>query len=74
MADENGEHRDPSPGQPDQLSRDGGGDEASRRAHRRRIMVTGLLAPPAVMTLGSRAARAQSGPTKSQMASVKGKM
>ena len=74
MADEIGEHGDPPPGQSDRSSHNGERDEAARRSHRRRIIVTGLLAPPAVMTLGLRAAHAQkakSGPTKSQMASAK---
>jgi hypothetical protein len=73
MADESAEHRDPPPGHSDQSSRNDARDEDARRSHRRRIIVTGLLTPPAVMTLGSRA-RAQttpkSGPTKSQMASI----
>ncbi len=73
MADESAEHRAPLPGRSGQPAPDGGPDEASRASNRRRIMIAGLLTPPAVMTLGARSARAQakSGPTKSQMASAK---
>jgi len=77
MADESAEHRDPSPEHSDQSSRNEAREEAARRSHRRRIIVTGLLTPPAVMTLGSRATRAQAkngSATKSQMNSAgKGK-
>ena len=39
--------------------RDGETNEAGRDANRRRIIITSLLTPPAVMTLNARRARAQ---------------
>ena len=59
MADESGEHRDPSAERSGQPGGDGGQDQAGRASNRRRIMIASLLAPPAVMTLNSRSARAQ---------------
>ena len=57
MADETLEQHDPErSGQP---PHDVAADETRRAAHRRRIIITSLLAPPAVMTLGARSARAQ---------------
>src|SRR5215468_1965910 len=58
MADETLEHHDPGgPGQPPQ---DNGTDESRRAAGRRRVIMTGLLTPPAVMTLNARRAAAAS--------------
>jgi len=59
MADESGEHRDPSAERSGQPGGDGGQDQAGRAANRRRIVIASLLTPPAVMTLNSRPARAQ---------------
>jgi len=60
MADEKVEQHDPErSGLP---SHDDGTDETRRAAGRRRIIVTGLLTPPAVMTLNARRAGAVSGP------------
>jgi hypothetical protein len=59
MADENTEQRDPSSGSTGQAPRDDERDEAGRDSSRRRIIITSLLAPPAVMTLNARSARAQ---------------
>ncbi len=57
MADETLEHHDPEySGQP---PHDDGADETRRVAGRRRIIIAGLLTPPAVMTLNARSARAQ---------------
>jgi hypothetical protein len=59
MADETPEQHDPEPsGQP---PHDDGRDEARWTAGRRRIIITGLLTPPAVMTLNSRRANAAYG-------------
>ena len=75
MADESGEHRDALAERSGQRGGSGGKGQDSRASSRRRIIVTGLLTPPAVITLGSRSARAQptpkSGPTKSMMMSAK---
>jgi hypothetical protein len=60
MADEKLEQHDP--GRSGQPPHDDGIDEASRAANRRRIIVAGLLTPPAVMTLNARRAGAVSGP------------
>jgi hypothetical protein len=59
MADESAERRGPLPGGPGQPAPDGGPDETDRASNRRRIIITGLLTPPAVMTLNARSARAQ---------------
>jgi hypothetical protein len=59
MAGDSVEQGDPRPGRSGQIPRDGGQDEAGRAADRRRIIITGLLTPPAVMTLNARSARAQ---------------
>jgi hypothetical protein len=57
MADETLEQHDPErSGQP---PHDVGADETRRAAHRRRIMIGGLLGAPVVMTLNARSARAQ---------------
>jgi hypothetical protein len=58
MADDIAERRDSSPGRSDETGHERGQDEASRAANRRRIIIASLPAPPAVMTLGSPAARA----------------
>lgn len=70
MADDRAEHRDPSLERSGETGREHGQDEASRAANRRRIIVTSLLTPPTVMTLGSHSALAASG-AGSGMASVK---
>jgi len=57
MADEKLEQHDP--GRSGQPPHDDGADETRRAAGRRRIIITGLLTPPAVMTLNARSARAQ---------------
>ena len=69
MAVESGEQRDPSPVRSGQTRHQGVRDPADRAASRRRIIIASLLAPPAVMTLGSPAARAQSSVSKSAMTS-----
>jgi len=46
MADESAEHRDPSLGRSSHTGNDHEGDQASRAANRRRIIVTSLLTPP----------------------------
>ena len=57
MADETQEHHDPErSGQP---PHDEGNNETRQAAGRRRMIMTGLLTPPAVMTLNVRSARAQ---------------
>ena len=55
MAVESGEQRDPSPVRYGQVGRQG---ESDRASNRRRIIITSLLAPPAVMTLRARSAHA----------------
>jgi hypothetical protein len=58
MADETQEHRDPDrSGQPPHDDRH---NETRGAAGRRRIIMTGLLTPPAVMTLNARRAAAAS--------------
>jgi hypothetical protein len=69
MAVESGEQRDPSAVRSSQTGRQEESDQADRAASRRRIIIASLLAPPAVMTLGSPAARAQSSVSKSAMTS-----
>jgi hypothetical protein len=65
MADETQEHHDPErSGQP---PHDDGNNETHRAAGRRRIIMTGLLTPPAVMTLNARSARAQASSHASMM-------
>jgi hypothetical protein len=44
-----------------------GKDEASGASNRRRVIIASLLAPPAVMTLGARSARAQASNTPSMV-------
>jgi hypothetical protein len=61
MADESTEHRDTSPGPSGQPPRDDEVNEASRASNRRRMIIAGLLTPPAVMTLNSRRANAAYG-------------
>jgi len=58
MADDNTQQRDPSSGTPGRASRDDGINEAGNKSDRRRIIITTLLAPPAVMTLNARRANA----------------
>jgi hypothetical protein len=58
MADETLEQHDP--GRSGQPPHDDGTDETRRAAGRRRMIVTGLLTPPAVMTLNARRAHAVS--------------
>jgi hypothetical protein len=58
MADDSAEHRDASLGGSGESGHERGRDETSRAASRRRIIVASLLTPPAVLTLGSPAARA----------------
>ncbi len=58
MADETLEQHDP--GRSGQPPHDDGTDKARQAAGRRRIIMTGLLTPPAVMTLNARSAAAQS--------------
>jgi len=59
MADEKPEQHDP--GRSGQPPHDDGTDETRRAAGRRRIIITGLLTPPAVMTLSARRAHADYG-------------
>jgi len=70
MADESGEHSDPSAERSGQPGSDGGKAQDSRASNRRRIIITSLLTPPAVMTLGTRRARAQ--PQSPSMMASKG--
>jgi hypothetical protein len=65
MADEKPEQHDP--GRSGQPPHDGGTDGTRRAAGRRRIIITGLLTPPAVMTLNARSARAQASTHASMM-------
>ena len=58
MADDKLEQHDP--GRSGQPPHDDGTDETRRAAGRRRIIMTSLLTPPAVMTLKARSAAAQS--------------
>jgi hypothetical protein len=58
MAVESGEQRDPSSARSGETRHQGERDPADRAASRRRIIITSLLAPPAVMTLKARSARA----------------
>jgi len=58
MADDKLEQHDP--GHSGQPPHDDGTDETRRVAGRRRIIMTSLLTPPAVMTLRARSAAAQS--------------
>jgi hypothetical protein len=69
MAVESGEQRDPSAVRSTPTGHQGGSDQAARAANRRRIIIASVLTPPAVMTLGSSAARAQSSVSKSAMKS-----
>ena len=57
MADENTQQRDPS-GSTGRAPRDDGIDEADSNSNRRRVIITSLLTPPAVMTLNARRAHA----------------
>jgi hypothetical protein len=65
MADEKLEQHDP--GRSGQPPHDDGTDETRRAAGRRGIIITGLLTPPAVMTLSARSARAQASSHPSMM-------
>jgi hypothetical protein len=65
MADESTEHRDPVSGPSGQPPCDDEVTEAGRASNRRRLIVTGLLTPPAVMTLNARRAAAASAETPS---------
>jgi len=58
MADENTQQRDPSSGSTGRPPRDDRIDEADSNSNRRRIIITSLLTPPAVMTLNARRAHA----------------
>ena len=69
MAVESAEQRDPSAVRSSPTGRQGESDQADRAASRRRIIIASLLTPPAVMTLGSSTARAQSSVSKSAMRS-----
>jgi len=60
MADENTQQRDPSSGSTGEAPRDEGVDEPDSNSSRRRIIITSLLTPPAVMTLNARRANAAS--------------
>jgi hypothetical protein len=76
MADETQEHHDPErSGQP---PHDEGNNETRQAAGRRRMIMTGLLTPPAVMTLNARRAAAVSfhpsmDPNYGRAAKAKGK-
>jgi len=59
MADESLEHRNPSATRSGQLPGDAARDESGQSSSRRRIVIASLLAPPAVMTVGARLARAK---------------
>jgi hypothetical protein len=59
MADESAENRDPQSERSGQSSQDGENGQPGLSSSRRRLIFTGLLTAPAVMTLGSRAARSQ---------------
>ena len=65
MADDKLEQHDP--GHSGQPPHDDGADEARQAAGRRRIIITGLLTPPAVMTLSTRRATAVSAVGASMM-------
>jgi len=58
MADESVESRDPGSERSDQSPRDGESRQPDRSSNRRRMLVTGLLTAPTVMTISVRAARA----------------
>ena len=62
MANESLESRDPGSESSDQARSDGEHREPDRSSNRRRIIITSLLTPPAVMTLNARRANAQSAP------------
>jgi len=64
MADESAERRDTSSGSSRQ-PRDEELNEAGRDSNRRRVIITSLLTPPAVMTLNARRAAAASAITPS---------
>jgi hypothetical protein len=61
MAVESGEQRDPSTVRSGQTGRQSESGQADRASNRRRILITSLLAPPAVMTLRAHPARAKHG-------------
>jgi hypothetical protein len=65
MADESTERRDSSPGPSGQPPRGGETNKAGRDSNRRRVIITSLLTPPAVMTLNARRAAAASAETPS---------
>jgi hypothetical protein len=58
MADESTERHDSSPGPSGQPPRGGETNKAGRDSNRRRVIITSLLTPPAVMTLNARRAAA----------------
>ena len=60
MAEESQENRDPAPTRSSQAPSDGEDMKPDRSSNRRRIIITSLLTPPAVMTLKARKAHAQS--------------
>jgi hypothetical protein len=60
MADENTQQRDPASASTGRAPRDDGIDEARSASDRRRVIITSLLTPPAVMTLNARRAHAAS--------------
>jgi hypothetical protein len=59
MADKSVEDRDPGSERSGQPPRHGERRRLERQSDRRRMLATGLLGAPVVMTLGARAARAQ---------------
>jgi hypothetical protein len=63
MADESLENRDPASERSGQAPSDGENRERDPSSNRRRIIITSLLTPPAVMTLSARRAHAASGST-----------
>jgi hypothetical protein len=60
MADESQDNRDPASEGSGQAPSDGENMKPDRSSNRRRIIITSLLTPPAVMTLKARKAHAQS--------------
>jgi hypothetical protein len=70
MADESVENRDPRSEHSGQSPQDGESGRLDRASDRRRMMIASLLAPPAVMTLGARSARAKKDPSANCTASL----
>ena len=62
MADESVEDRDTSSGSTGQPPHNGETNKAGGNSNRRRLLITSLLAAPAVMTLDARTARARHTP------------